>query len=240
MQMPSKRTTLLIVLVLAGTVFAMRQAQELGFARRNVPVSCAIALLDLDQASARGKGVALRDCARHRPSENRTAKIIGRWVYGPGEAPVDGFVVSVRDRRETVARDTLMHVSVRDSRLLLNDIFAQGAGCAGGLENAQVEGDTMGHVVNMTPAALAGRGLADLSDDPADCAGTQVFLNRLAQVVTLNAPVKRQVSSEAQICFDAVVADSISAGKASLRVADEYKEFLERLSARCGSAKKKK
>lgn len=240
MQLPSKRTTLLIVLIAAGTVLALCQAQELGFARRNVPEACALALLDLDKNSARGKGVALRDCARHRASENRSAKIIGRWVYGPGEAPVDGFVVHVRDRRETPVRDTLMHVSVKDSRLHLNDVFVEGAGCDGGLVNAQIEGDTLGYVTNLTPASLVGKSVKDLSADADDCAAEQVFLNRMVQLVALKVPTRRNVNSSAQACFDMVVAESIAEDKTSLRLGDAYEDFLERVARRCAAPKKTK
>ena len=76
---PVRRVWLSAVVLLAvivGLWFALRQSEELTFARRNLPAACIQALADMPAKDAKERGVALRDCARRHMKPDRKASVI--------------------------------------------------------------------------------------------------------------------------------------------------------------------
>lgn len=248
-------SAVVLVAVVAGLWLALRQSEELTFARRNLPPACIQALADMPVAEARSRGVALRDCAGRHMKPNRKASVVGRWVYGPPDAPVSGFIVWQRDTQpEGVVRDRLMHVSVVESHAVLNDFDVTGTGCAGGVKNINLDGDSFGLVINLTPEALVRFAAmpavekayrpGDLVTDPRYCAAKLVMVDRRPVMIQLNAkpvtandtPVPADVTAVAparQQCLDALIADRVAKGATSLSFPYGYDMFAADYLARC-------
>lgn len=257
-QSPVRRlclSTLVFLAVLAGLWLSLRQSEELTFARRNLPPSCIQALADMQPADARTRGVALRECARRHMKPDRKAHVVGRWVYGPADARVDGYIVWQRDTMpENVVRDRLMHVSVVESHAVLNDFDVSGVSCAGGVKTVNLDDEHFGLVINLTPEALVrfaamsdvekSYKTGDLLTDPRYCAAKLVMQDRRPVVIQLNSkPVTANdtpVPADAvvgftprQQCLNALVAKRVAKGENSLAFPVGYEAFVRDYLATC-------
>lgn len=251
-------TGIVLVAVVAGLWMSLRQSEELTFARRNLPPSCIQALADMPQDEARRRGVALRECASRHMKPDHKASVVGRWVYGPPDAPVDGFVVWQRDTLpEGVVRDRLMHVSVIESHAVMNDFSVTGMACAGGIKSINLDGDSFNLVINLTPEALvrfAGTPAieknykeGDLITDPRFCAAKLVMVDRRPVMIQLNAkpvtandtPVPAEVTAmmpSRQQCLNALIATRVAKGDTSLSFPAGYEAFTNEYLAKCSAA----
>lgn len=262
MTAPVHRTwlsALVLLAVIAGLWFSLRQSEELTFARRNLPAACIQALADMPAKDAKERGVALRDCARRHMKPDRKAHVVGRWVYGPSDAPIDGFIVWQRDTLpDGIVRDRLMHASVVDSHALLNDFDVTGVSCAGGVKTVNLEDDSFGLVINLTPEALVRFAAmpelektyksGDLITDPRYCAAKLVMLDRRPVVVQLNAtattandtPVPNEVTAvppRRQQCLNGIIARRVAKGETSLSFPVGYDMFVRDYLRTCASSK---
>ncbi len=249
------QSALVLCAVIAGLWFALRQSEELTFARRNLPPSCIQALADMNLGDARARGVALRDCASRKMRPDSRASVIGRWSYGPPDAQVDGFVVWLRETRgEGIVHDRLMHVTVIESNAVLNDFDVTGMGCAGGIKTVNLDGNNLGLVINLTPEALARftslpdveqtYKTGDLMTDPRYCVAKLVLSNRRAVVIQLNdkpvtatdAAVPLELSalvSPRQQCLDGLIARRVLKGDNALAYPQGYDAFMKQYVAQC-------
>lgn len=248
-------SVLVLLAVIAGLWFSLRQSEELTFARRNLPPACIQALADMQPADARTRGVALRECARHHMRPDRKAHVVGRWVYGPADARIDGYIVWQRDTMpEGVVRDRLMHVSVVESHAVLNDFDVSGVSCAGGVKTVNLDNEHFGLVINLTPEALVrfaampdvekSYKTGDLQTDPRYCAAKLVLQDRRPVVIQLNSkpatandtPVPAEVTtmpSARQQCLSALVAKRVARGETSLAFPVGYDAFVREYLAAC-------
>lgn len=246
---------LVLAAVIAGLWFALRQSEELTFARKNLPAGCIATLAEMPAEDARTRGVALRDCARRKMPANRKANVVGRWVYGPSAAPVDGFLVWSRETlSDNRVRDRLMHVSVVESNAVLNEFDVAGTSCAGGINKVNLEGDSFGLVINLTPEALV-RFLGsadvektwrdgDLITDPRYCVAKLVMVDRRPVVVQLNnRPVTANdtavpaevtaVMPRRQRCFDDQLDKRLARGETALSFPEGYNSFVADYAGYC-------
>lgn len=248
-------TALVVLAVLAGLWFSLRQSEELTFARRNLPASCIQALADLAPDEARTRGVALRDCVRRHMKPDRKAHVVGPWSYGPADARVNGYIVWQRDTLpDSIVRDRLMHVSIIESHAVLNDFDVSGMSCAGGVKSVNLDQGNFGLVINLTPEALVRFATmpaveksykqGDLLTDPRYCAAKLVLQDRRPVVIQLNAkPVTANdtpVPSEAvafmtdrQQCLNTVIAKRVAKGETSLAFPHGYEMFVRDYVAAC-------
>lgn len=241
-------SVLVLLAVLAGLWLSLRQSEELTFARRNLPAACIQALADMSADDARARGVALRECAKRHMKPDRKAHVVGRWVYGPPDAQVDGFVVWQRDTLpDSIVRDRLMHVSVIESHAVLNDFDVTGESCAGGIKTVNLDDKNFGLVINLTPEALVRfAGMpdveraykdGDLITDARYCAAKLVLQDRRPVMIQLNAkavtandtPVPNEVTAvmpRRQECLNTLIAKRAGKGDVALTFPAGYQSFI--------------
>lgn len=251
-------SALVLLAVLAGLWFSLRQSEELTFARRNLPAACIQALADMPAEEARSRGVALRDCARRHMKPDRKAHVVGRLVYGPPDAPVDGFIVWQRDTlAEGIVRDRLMHASIVENNAVLNDFDVSGESCAGGIKTVNLDDNNFGLVINLTPEALVRFAAmpevekryrdGDLITDPRYCVAKLVMQDRRPVVVQLNTkpvtandtPVPADVSvplPRRQDCLNTLIAKRAAKGDTALSFPYGYDMFIRDYLASCTAA----
>lgn len=251
-------SALVLLGVIAGLWFSLRQSEELTFARRNLPAACIQALADMPEDEARARGVALRDCARRHMKPDRKAHVVGRWVYGPADAPVDGFIVWLRDTLpEGVVKDRLMHVGVIESNAVLKDFDVAGTSCAGGIKTVNLDTENFGLVINLTPEALVrfaampavekSYNEGDLITDPRYCAAKLIMQDRRPVVVQLNdkavtandTTVPAEVTAvlpRRQACLNTVIAKRVAKGDTALSFPYGYEMFVRDYLQTCTTA----
>ena len=251
--MSTNRTFLAFLVLVAlafGGYLSLQESARLSAARRALPAACIADLLAMSEKDAVTRGVSLWECRRKQPPRDFKAESKGRYVYGPGESPVDGMLVLVETRlKDGTPANSLIHVQVNNSYLFLNDIFAAGSGCRGGVADVRLEGDTMGHVINMTPQGIMRFGSympgapvkdGDLGDGEQDCYGKLVFKDRFPVVLQL-APEARLAADETgrrprqQDCFDNLVARYYKQGKTALQFPQDYENFRRDYDSICGA-----
>ena len=257
---PTRRvwlSLLVLAAVIAGLWFSLRQSEELTFARRNLPAACIQALADMQPEEARTRGVALRDCARRHMKPDRKAHVVGRLVYGPPDAQVDGFIVWQRDTlADGIVRDRLMHASVVESHAILNDFDVTGESCAGGIKTVNLDEKNFGLVINLTPEALVRFAAmpdvektykaGDLITDPRYCAAKLVMQDRRPVVIQLNdKPATANdtaipsdlmaVLPRRQACLNALIAKRVAKGDTALSFPHGYDVFVRDYLAACAA-----
>ncbi len=244
-------TALVVIAALAGLYLSLRQSEEISYARRHLPPGCIAALADMEYTQARTRGVSLRDCASRRMPQNRNARVVGRWVYGAASAPVNGYLLWLRETRgENVSVDRLMHASIIDNHVVLNEFSTMGNGCSGGIKTINLEANSFGLVVNLTPAALVRLSSeyayqqGDLIDDPQYCVARLVMVDRRAVAIRLNSqPVTANDTAvpdsvtatlpRRQRCLNDKIAEHLASGSDTLSFPQGYAGFMAGYVASC-------
>ncbi len=255
--LPPKRrpylTALVFGVVALALVMILREAHRAGEARRNIPPACLAALARLPVEVAQNEGLPLRDCARRRQPSEGQAALLGPWSYGQGDALVAGHIALLREETpEGFSRDRLMHVRVEESYLFLNELTLEGTGCAGGVAEAYVRGESFGMIVNLTPEAVLRfrqnpefeRTYApgDLATAPTACAGRLTMIDRRPVMIQLNAktmtpgdgrPAVAPVLSSRQGCFERLLGRYATDNRQTLLFPDGYDAFVADYVAAC-------
>lgn len=238
-----------VVLALMAVLSALKESRRIGLAKDALPPACISELLALSDSDARQHGVSFGECSARKGVTDLKTEIKGRWVYGPAEAPIDGVIVHVwRTLPTPDAGDMLIHVSVAENRLYLNDIFTRGQGCAGSVADAQINDGTFSHAINMTPEAVllfapsdafrARYHAGDVANGAKDCYGKMMFSQRLPVTLQLRADAvgeekKAEGNHPQQACFDKLIARYIDEGKTELSIGRDYGMFLRAYSVEC-------